>query len=200
MKPFRTFLFLLILGLLAGCGKIPQTQYYSIGSGLPPAPAASSPAPLSFDVAVARFRAPQSLAQDRLLYRPGPNQVDYYAYHRWSGYPADQVTAVFLTRLRSAGLFRTVTSMDGAPKADYLLRGGVENLEEVNSGTEVSAHVVLSMEVVDTKTHTVVWSGMRTSDKPVADRSVAGVVRELNEGVRQCVDELTQGVAAHFRR
>ncbi len=195
----RSLAFVLSLCLLAGCGKIPTTQYYSIGNGLPPAPAAGA-RPLTFDVAVARFKAPQSLAQDRLLYRPAPNQVDYYAYHRWSGYPADQVTAAFIVRLRNAGLFRTVTSMDGAPKADYILRGGVENLEEVNSGTDVSANVVLSMEVVDTKTHTVVWSGMRKVERPVAERSVPGVVRELNEGVRQCLDELIQGTAGYFKR
>ena len=182
--------------LVAGCGKIPPTHYYALDAGLPAAPASTS---LPFDVAVARFHTPQLLAQDRVVYRTSPQRVDYYNYHRWSGAPADLVTDLFLTRLRRAGLFRSVSSLQGGPKADYLLRGTIEYLEEANSAEGVSARVALTMEAQDMKTREVVWSGKGSYEKPVSDRTVEGVVRELNEGVHQSLEQITRGLAAHFQ-
>ena len=200
MKWLRSFALpaALATGLLlaAGCGKIPTTHYYALDAGLPAVPASSS---LPFDVAVARFHTPQLLAQDRLVYRTSPHQVDYYNYHRWSGAPADLVTDLFLSRLRNAGLFRSVSTLQGGPKADYLLRGTIDNLEEVNSAEGVSARVALTLEAQDMKTREVVWTGKGSYEKPVSDRTVEGVVRELNEGVHQSLEQITRGLAAHFQ-
>ncbi len=197
MKPFSCGVSVLVLALaLGGCGKVPQTRYYTIDAGLPAAPGSQA---LPYDIAVARFSAPQVLAQDRLIFRPGSHQVDYYQYRRWSDPPADLVTQALLAHLRRTGLFRSVSTLQGAPRSDYVLRGRVDHLEEVNSDENVSVHVTLALEAVDTKTRAVVWSGSGNYANPVAEHSVEGIVKEINEGVHQNLQQLTTSLASYFR-
>jgi ABC-type uncharacterized transport system auxiliary subunit len=189
---------LLLAAFSAGCGgAIPATRYYALDAGLPAAPPPAS-AKFPLEVAVARFRTPQMLAQDRVVFRPSPVQVDYYNYHRWSGFPADLVTEAFIGHLRRSGLFKSVSSIQSGAKADILMRGQILSLEEVNSGDGVAARVALTLEALDNKTRAVVWSGRASHENAVAERTVEGVVRELNDGVRKCFEQLSQDLAQRF--
>lgn len=186
----------ILTGLLAGCGKLPTTRYYAIDTRLPSSPATRT---LPLDVAVARFRASQMLAQDRLVYREG-HQVNYYNYDRWSVPPPDMLTDVLIRSLRDSGMFRSVATMQGGPKVDYLLRGYLEQLEEVDAPDGVTARVALRLEAVDMKTNAVVWTGRGSANRPVAERSVTGVVRELNEGIEESLQQVIRSMAGHFAK
>ena len=188
---------LALTGLLAGCAKLPTTRYYAIDTRLPPAPATRT---LPLDVAVARFRASQMLSQDRLVYRQGANVVNYYNYDRWSVAPPDMLTDALIRALKDSGMFRSVATMQGGPKVDYLLRGYLEQLEEVDAPDGVSARVALRLEAVDMKTNAVVWTGRGSANRPVAERSVTGVVRELNEGIEESLQQVIRGMAGHFAK
>ena len=186
-----------LAGLLTGCGKIPTTRYYVIDTHLPVAPATRT---LPLDVAVARFRVSQMLAQDRVVYRKGQNEVNYYNYDRWSVTPADMLTDALVRNLKDSGMFRTVATLQGGPKVDYLLRGYIEQLEEVDAADGVTAKVALRLDAVDMKTNAVVWSGRGAAERPVSDRSVTGVVRELNEGIQSSMQEVLRGLGGHFQK
>ena len=188
----------LLLLSLGGCGKVPPSHYYTLESSLPapPAPAVTT----GVEIAVTRFRANQGLSQDRLMYRPGPYRVDFYEYHRWVDTPPDLVTQNLVSHLRRSGMFRSVTGTRGASRADYLLRGRVEHLEEVDSAGSVSARVGLSVELVEVKTRTRVWAGEGSHEAPVGERSVEGVVRALNECLRESLDQIVAGLATHFQQ
>ncbi len=189
---------LVLLLSLAGCGgKLPQTHFYTLETSLPaPPPAATLPV----DIAVARFRAPQALTQDRVVYRPAPHHMDFYEYHRWVDSPPDLVTQNLIAHLKRAGIFRSVTGIQGAASADYLLRGRIEHLEEVDADSSVSARVALSAELVDSKTRGVVWAGRGAHEVAVPDRSVEGVVRGMNEALRESLDQITRGLTTHFQQ
>lgn len=187
-----------VLLSLAGCGKIPQNHYYTLESSLPAPPAASTTLPV--EIAVARFRAAQALSQDRLVFRPAPQHLDFYEYHRWVDTPPDLVTQNLITHFKRSGMFRSVTGIQGATQADYLLRGYVEHLEEVDSDGSVTARVALAAELVDTKTRAVVWTGRGSQDVAVNDRSIEGVVHALNEALRQSMDQLLRGLATYFQQ
>src|SRR5712691_1709483 len=161
---FLTLLLLAaVLAVTPGCGKVPQTHFYSLDA---PSPAASAKT-LPYDVAVPRFRAAYRLSQDRIVYMPSSYHVDYYNYHRWSGYPADLVTSAFITSLKRAGIFRSVSEMRSGGKPDYLLRGEIQNLEELDNGSAVTARVSMTLDVMDANTHQIVWSGAAEYEKPV---------------------------------
>jgi ABC-type uncharacterized transport system auxiliary subunit len=193
----RILLGVAFAALLAGCGKLPTTRYYAIDTHLP---AAAATRTLPLDVAVARFRTSQMLAQDRLVYRQGSNVVNYYNYDRWSVAPPDMLTDALVRTLRDSGMFRSVATMQGGPRVDYLLRGYLERLEEVDSADGVSARVALHLEAVDMKTNAVVWTGRGSAERPVSDRSVTGVVRELNEGISESLQQVTRSLAGHFAK
>jgi ABC-type uncharacterized transport system auxiliary subunit len=129
---------------------------------------------------------------------PSPYHVDYYSYHRWAGFPADLVTSAFLSSLKHAGVFRSVSEVRSGGKPDYILRGEIENLEEQDSGATVTARVALTLDAYDVQTHAVVWSGAADYHKQVTAGSVDDVVRELNEGVRQSLEKLTRDLASGF--
>lgn len=185
-----------LIGVLGGCAKLPTTRYYAIDTRLPSSPATRS---LPLDVAVARFRASQMLAQDRVVYREG-HQVNYYNYDRWSVPPPDMLTDVLIRALKDSGMFRSVASLQGGPRVDYLLRGYLEQLEEVDAPDGVTARVALRLEAVDMKTNAVVWTGRGSASRPVAERSVTGVVRELNEGVEESLQQVIRSMAGHFAK
>jgi ABC-type uncharacterized transport system auxiliary subunit len=183
------------LAFLTGCGgKIPVTRYYVLE--LQTTPPAASKLRLNADVAVARFRSPQALAQDRIIYRPSASEVGFYNYHRWAGFPADLITDAFILELKSSGLFRGVVGMESAPRTEYLLRGQVANLEEVDIADKVSARVALRLELIDARTRAVIWAGQARDEQPVADRSIEGVVRALNEGVQRAIGRLIKDLGA----
>ena len=188
------FLVAAFVTALAGCGKVPVTHFYSLE------PPAESPAgkTLPYDVEVFRFRTSYRLSQDRLVFMPAPYQVDYYNYHRWAGYPADLVTGALITSLKHARVFRSVSEVRTGLSPDYLLKGEIENLEEVDSPGVATAKVSISLDAIDAHTHAVVWSGSAQYEKGVTTGNVDDVARELNEGVRQTLDKLTHDIAAKF--
>ena len=101
---------------------------------------------------------------------------------------------------RRSGMFRSVTGTRGASQADYLLRGRVEHLEEVDSAGSVTARVGLRVELVEVKTRARVWTGQGAHEAQVTERSVEGVVRAMNESLRESLDQIVRGLAAHFQQ
>ncbi|SRR5579871_344713 len=187
---------LILTGLIGfvGCGKVPTTHFYTLEA---PSVSASSKT-LPYDIAVARFRTAFRLSQDRLVYMPTPYHVDYYNYHRWAGFPADMVTVDLISSLKHSKAFHSVTGMRSDGKPDYILRGEIENLEEQDNGSNVTAKVSLTLDAYDVATHNVVWSGAADYSKPVTAGSVEDVARELSDGVRQCLRQLTDDLIAKF--
>lgn len=192
--------FALAVGMAACGGKIPQSHYYTLESSLPSPPAAADP-PVPADVVVMKFTVgTQALAQDRLVYREGAHQVSFYEYHRWVDAPAEMATQNVIDHLRRSGLFRSVRAFTGASTADYLLRGRLENLEEVDSESSVSARVALMAELVDSKSHAVVWTGRGTQETSLGERSVESLVRALNSGLNMSSEQIVRSLGSYLQQ
>jgi uncharacterized lipoprotein YmbA len=181
----------------AGCGgTIPKTRYYVLAV---PAPAPQAREASPFTAAVMPFRAPDQLEQDRIVYRPSAVEIDFYEYHRWAERPASTLTAAFVQRLRAQRLFSTAAVFDGKGRPDYLIRGRVDRLEEVDSPEGVSVRVELSAEAVDGKTLKTVWTSAASHSGPVTHGEVTAVVTEISRGVDACLAQLTTSLEAFVR-
>ncbi len=184
---------------LAGCGgKIPPTHHYTLEPAMAAPPAAATSYPLN--LTVMRFTAARALEQDRLVFRPAPHKVEFYEYHRWADAPPDMVTKHVVSQLRSSGLFRSVSTTLAGGNADYILRGNIDSLEEVDASDAVSARVALSVELVDARTRQVVWTGRGSHETSVGERSVDGIVRALNDSLKQSIEQLTRGLATWLQQ
>jgi ABC-type uncharacterized transport system auxiliary subunit len=176
----------------ASCS-MPKTHYYTME--LPHATPEGGKV-IARHISVQRFRADQMLMDDRILYREGPNEVNFYEYHRWVSPPVDLATDYFLHRLKDSGTYARVSAYYDAAHADFTLQGRLHNFEEVDRGKEVFASVALELELLDTATRASVWRGEAECTHPLPTRDIAGVVR----GIYACLDETASKLLVSMRQ
>jgi len=197
MGQFKKILPLIAFLAVLGCGgKIPPTHYYALS--LPPAPAPATE-PLPHTLVVMPLRTSSMLTQDRIVYRPAPEEVGYYEYHRWAQDPRESVTNAFIEKIRASGAFSSVARFDGRTRSDYVLRARIDRLEEVDFEGGVKVYSGMSAELLDGADMRVVWEGSATSAAQVPTSDMTAVVRQLSEATSQTLDKLTRSLADSVR-
>ena len=183
-------LILATLGL--ACGAAPKTNYYTVR--LPQPPVATDVGKGQLGVALPQ--ADHLLRQDRIVYFTQQHGLNYYHYHRWAEPPASMLQSALIRRVQSAGLFGDVVPYRAQKGLDFVLRGRLLALEEVDSGTEVSARFGLQLELVRQEDAQLVWSGGHQCERPVGTKSVDAVVDALSSCVEEGLAELTRSLGA----
>src|ERR1700746_1343944 len=141
------------LVILSSCGgRVRYPNYYTLNLPAPPDPPPAEN--VHATVAIREFRAPAYLRQGAIVYKPSPEQIGFYAYHRWAVDPCDFVTDSIIDRLGAPGNFFHVKHYDGQPNVDYVISGRVEKLEEIDyeGGVKVEVAVSAQMTKLDTGT------------------------------------------------
>jgi uncharacterized lipoprotein YmbA len=180
--------------LTCGClGRIKYPSYYtlSIAPELKQQPA-SAGRPIT--VAVQRFATPPYLRQGRIVYRQGPDQVDFYEYHRWASDPGAAVTTALVEGLRSTQRISLEEPAYGKDQSDYVLSGRLERLDEIDYDGGVKVQTKLSAELKSSRTGAVVWTGEVTRESTVNRRDVKDVVQQMSNALQASVDELLGNV------
>lgn len=175
--------------MLASCGAVRYPATYLLDLE-PTRPQAESPRGGLGPLVVREFECPAYLCDGRLVYRPTPNEVGFYEYHRWAMSPRLMISQSVAATIRARGLFTSVALRDGATEPAYLLTGTIERFEEVDGGGDVRAVCVLSAQLVDVRTKSVIWTRSESATVPVVERNVPGVVNSLTTATRTAVDAL----------
>jgi uncharacterized lipoprotein YmbA len=195
--PVRGSAFVAILVLAAACGgKIPPTNYYVLH--FPPQQPASAK-PLTATAVVMPLRASEMLTQDRIVYRETPEQVGFYEYHRWAEDPRLTITQAIIEQLRQRRTFRQVVLFDGRSKADYIIRGRLDRLEEVDYPEGVSVRVQLSVKLLDAQEAETLWQGAAEETGKVGVGEVRSVVAEMSAAARSGVEKLASELDTFLR-
>jgi ABC-type uncharacterized transport system auxiliary subunit len=177
------------LVILTGCaGKVRYPNYYTLNLPAPPDPPAAENAHAT--LAIREFRAPAYLRQGAIVYKASPEQIGFYAYHRWAIDPRDFVTNSIVERLRASGAFAHVKSYDGSRDVDYVLSGRLEKLEELDYQGSVKVHVAISAEMTSIATGAIVWSNAVSEIGDVNKRDVPAVVSEMNRTMERAIEKL----------
>ncbi len=191
----RAFVVSVVAGLLAGCGSTrgPAVRYYKLDI-----PSAPTPAGPSVPVAlrIEPFRTASLLRQDRIVYRPSPVEVGFYEYHRWAEPPTDTVTKALADQLTRRRLFQSVAISDGAERAEYVLRGSIDRLQEVDYKGAVKAQVTISVELEDPLRREKIWSSVASSECVVKKSDVQAVVAAMGQASQQSIERLVKDVVA----
>src|SRR3984957_16284521 len=183
------------LVILASCGgRVKYPNYYTLNLPAPPDPPAAENAHAT--LAIREFRAPTYLRQGAIVYKASPEQIGFYAYHRWAIDPRDFVTNSILERLRASGGFAHVKSYDGSRDVDYVLSGPLEKLEELAYQGSVRVHVAISAEMTSIATGAIVWSNAVSEMGDVNKRDVPAVVSEMNRTMEQAIEKLLTAMPA----
>jgi len=188
----RFFCILVCLALLSGCGSGPKTSYYKLD--IPPAPTpAGRSAPAS--LRIEPFRTATLLRQDKIVYRPSPVEVGFYDYHRWAEPPNDTVTQAIADQLRRRQVFQFVEISGRREKADYVLTGTIDRLQEVDYEGAVRVQVSISAELDDAAGRQKIWSGSASSEQVVARSDVQAVVVAMSRATQESIGRLVADIA-----
>lgn len=187
----------LAVACLACGGVVPPTNYYVLDLPAPsPAPAA---APLEHTAILMPIRVGGVIRQGRIIYRESPVEVGYYEYHRWAEDPQESVSRALREQILALGTFARLDHFDGRTAADYVLRGELRRLEEVDHGGGVRAAVEISLELVESETARVVWAGTAEKNEQVSASEVRSVVAGLSAAAEQAVRQLSGELDRHLR-
>jgi ABC-type uncharacterized transport system auxiliary subunit len=183
------------LVILSGCGgKVRYPNYYTLNLPAPPDPPASENAHAT--VAIREFRAPAYLRQGTIVYKPSPEQIGFYAYHRWAIDPCEFVTNSVIERLRASGHFAHVMAYDGRPGIEYVLSGRLDKLEEVDYDGAVKVEVAISAQMTNLATGATVWTNAVSEVGEVNKRDVPTVVSGMNRTMERAINKLLSPIPA----
>src|SRR5690349_199913 len=191
MKRLRlvSSLALVLAGTLsgAGCGPVRYPAHYVLDF---PAPVLrSAPPDVSGPLVVREFQCPQYLCDGRLVYRPTPEQIGFYEFHRWAINPRQMITRYIAETVRMKSLFSHVVLEDAGVQPAYVLSGNIERLEEVDRGG-VSAVCTISAELLDAKSKSILWSFTASETIPVRRHDVPGVVAGLSTAAGLAIEQI----------
>jgi ABC-type uncharacterized transport system auxiliary subunit len=121
-------------------------------------------------------------------------EVGYYEYHRWAEPPNATVTKTFADQLAKRRIFQSVQISDGGEKSDYVLKGTVDRLQEVDYAGGVKVQVSISATLEDPAQQQTIWSGAASSECAVKKSDVNAVVAAMGQASEQSIARLTSDV------
>jgi ABC-type uncharacterized transport system auxiliary subunit len=183
------------LMILASCGgRVRYPNYYTLNLPAPPDPPPA--ANVHAAVAIREFRATAYLRQGPIVYKPSPEQIGFYAYHRWAVDPSQFVTNSVIEHFRASGDFARVKAYDGRPDADYVVSGRLEKLEEIDYEGGVKVEVAISAQMTNLATGATVWTNAVSEVGDVNKRDVPAVVSEMNRTMERAINKLLSPMPA----
>ena len=180
---------------LGSCGSARPVRYYTLQ--LPAAPGPSAAGVYPFTLLVGRIQAPEILQEEPIVYRTGPNGIDTYPYHHWVEPPVQLVRDRLARCLRDSGKYRSVVQLGSSLQGDFVLRGKLYDFEEVDA-ERIETLVTMEFELVDPKTHTVLWTHYYSHRDPVPGKSIPEVVTALDHNLEQGLSEISADLDAYF--
>lgn len=192
-QPWRAMaaLVVLTLGSMA-CGSAKSSDYYTLRVN----PSANSAGVTGGkQLGVALPQAAHLLRQDRLVYFTNDNQLNFYQYHRWAESPVFMVRRLLIEHLRARGGFGQVVPYQAQKGLDYLLRGRLLAMEEVDEPDRILARFGLELELVRQEDEQVVWMGRDSCQRPVERQEVAAVVEALSGCAQEILGKLSGSLA-----
>ena len=192
--PIVLIFILALLPVLAGCGRVRYPAYYTLN--LPPAPDPPAQQTVRSSIAVRQFQSPSYLRQGPIVYRTTPEEIGFYEYHRWAADPRVLVTSAVIDHLRAGHQFSTVSAYDGHSDIDYIFSGRLEKLEEVDYDAGVNVEVALSGQITRVSTGETVWSNTVSERQAVSQRTIPGVVSQMNQSMELAIDKLLAAMPA----
>lgn len=185
---------------LAACGASRPIKYYSIDAADSRLTSPGNGQRLPIALLIGHFTGAHLYREDRIVYRTGASQLHTYDTHRWAEPPTEIIENMLLARLRASGHYQTVQSQRSNAHGDYVIRGRLQNFEEVDGPPQV-ARVTLAVEMYEMSSGTTVWSQTYSADEAISGKMVEATVdalqRDLSRGLTQILSSLDQYFAAH---
>src|SRR5579862_92476 len=177
----------MVVGVVCGCGAVPQTKYYQLT-----APRETSPAPagdpLPVTLLVGPLKASHLYREDRLVYATDSEEMGTYQVHRWAQPPTEMLQELLWRSLRASRQYSAVYLLTSGSHGDFLLQGNLYDFKEL-SGSPLATRVNMELELRDLRTGAIVWTHSYSHDESVSGKDVSAVVAALDQNAQRCVSE-----------
>jgi ABC-type uncharacterized transport system auxiliary subunit len=186
----------LCLGMLTSCGAVRPSKYYEFttaGNGA----VATNSAPYPVTLLVGRITTSDLYRDNQIIYTSSGQAMGAYEFQKWAEPPFEMIGDVLLRELQTSGRYRSVFSSRSDVRGDYLLRGHLYELREVD-GNVLAARVGFEFELRDTKTGNIIWNHYYSHDEPVDGKDVAAVVAAMDRNVHSGLSEVMEGLDQYF--
>ncbi|MDE3168987.1 MAG: membrane integrity-associated transporter subunit PqiC [Acidobacteriota bacterium] len=183
----------------ASCGATRPVSYYTLDAKpmLAPAEVRRPDSPLPVSIVVGRISASPLYLDSPIVYQISDVKLGTYSYDRWAVVPTEMLETMLTQALSATGRFRSVTRLGNATRGDYLLRGHLYALDEVDSPS-LTARFSLEVELIDQKRRTVVWTQTYDHSESVSRKNVSAVVEALRQNVAVGIGQLTGSLDTYF--
>lgn len=180
--------------ILSGCaGSVKYPTYYTLQ--LPPIADPPPQEKASASIAIREFTSATYLREGPIVYRSSPEQLGFYAYHRWAVDPREVVTNAIADHLRGDGKFAHIKIYDGHSDSDYILSGRLEKLDEVDYEKGVKVEVAVSAQLVELRTGKTVWANSAADSSRVDHHSISAVVAEMSTTMDRTIQKLLSSLS-----
>ena len=184
------------LAILSGCGAARPMKFYTLET--PPVETQAPAAQFPVELMVGRLHATRLLHDDRIVYGISPVEMGVYNGHRWAEPPPGMIETMLIQQLRATGRYKSVQRLAGAARGEYIVRGRLISLEELDQPSGIVARFSLQLELFQLKTGMVVWSQTYEHDEPVTKKTVNDVVVALQKNVQTGLRQLTAEMGQYF--
>ena len=185
--------------VFSACAATPPTRYYVLDA--PPA-ASAAQGQIPVRLVVGRVTGSHLYRDDRVVYGTSSVQLGTYEFERWSEPPVDLIQDELVATLRNSGQYRAVSRIGSAARGDYVVRGHLDALDEIDNKPGIAARFSFQLELFDPGTGTVVWNSSYNHDEPVQSSgkkvAVADVVQVLDHNVQEGLQQLTGGLGQYL--
>lgn len=185
-----------VLAAIAGCGVARPVRYYTLERPPVTEQTASNSYPVS--LLVGRLRSTRLLEDDRIVYGMNTVEMGVYNGHRWAEPPAEMIETMLLERLRASGQYKSVQRLAGAARGDYVLRGRLISLKELDLPSGIVGRFAITLDLFQPRTGTIVWTQSYEHDEPVEKKTVNDVVEALQKNVETGLGQLTASLGQYF--
>lgn len=184
---------------LAGCaamvgGITPAPTTYDL---VPPRiSTVRAPRPAEFQLVVNEPTAVRSLGSDRLLVKPGADQVSYFKGAAWSDRLPKLVQDRMVQAFQNAGLVKAVGSRTDRLNADIELASQLNAFQIEISQSGAVAHVSLFVKVIDGNRGVMIDSRAFDAKVSTSATEASEMVAALNQGFDTVLRKIVPWVAA----
>lgn len=194
IRPARVgFVFLVCVWTVA-CGKVIPVHYYDIR--FPMEPTQTNAPKHAATLAIANFTASSIYRQSRILYREGIEsaKVGFYDDRRWISPPTELLSQAAILHFRNSNLFSNVIPYSSGSRADFILRGRITELEEVDLSDGYYGKITVFAEFIEAEEGRILWSGPVRASRKTTIRNVDAIVDEIVLGVKEVLQSLARSV------
>lgn len=178
---------LLLAALVAGCMSTAPRQaerYFILAPAAGPAEASHTAAGVRIPpTSASGFYDSQDIA-----YSTSPGTRAYYRYNRWTERPQLAIHASLLARLGAGG-----------PQDALLLRTHLEEIYHDAAATPGTARILLTAQLVDAESRTVVARRTFSASAPAASHDAAGAAQAFRRALTGLIGDLAAWVDAQAR-